>query len=60
MASNFIQIIEKVAQLSAASDPVSGHAESVVWYKDRASIIAEMSKQQHPVYCTCYNLLSSM
>ena len=24
------------------------------------SIIAEMSKQQHPVYCTCYNLLSSM
>ena len=27
---NIIQIIEKFAQLSAASDPVSGHAESVV------------------------------
>ena len=27
---NIIQIIEKVAQLSAVSYPVSGHAESVV------------------------------
>ena len=36
---NIIQIIEKVAQLSATSDPVSGHAESVC--KDRACYIAE-------------------
>ena len=51
-----MQIIEKVAQLSTASDPVSGHAESVCKIEPATSL----NEQQHQFTILTVNCLSSM